>query len=132
MSDADKNTETVRRGYAAFNAGDLATLTEIFDENSSWHTPGRGTLAGDHTGREAAFGYFGRLGGDTAGTFRANLKHLYASADGRVVGFHQNTAKRNGKNLDISCCIVFEFKNGKIVDGREHIEDLYAWDAFWS
>jgi ketosteroid isomerase-like protein len=53
MNDAEKNAETVRRGYAAFNSADMKTLTEIFHESASWHTPGRGTLAGDHKGREA-------------------------------------------------------------------------------
>src|SRR3990172_4059206 len=50
---ADENAETVRRGYEAFNTADMKTLTEIFDESASWHTPGRGSLAGDHKGRGA-------------------------------------------------------------------------------
>ncbi len=41
-------------------------------------------------------------------------------------------AKRNGKQVDVLCCIVFELENGRIVIGREHFYDLYAWDAFWS
>ena len=28
--------------------------------------------------------------------------------------------------------IVFTLKDGRIIDGREHFEDLYAWDEFWS
>jgi ketosteroid isomerase-like protein len=132
MNDAEKNAETIRRGYEAFNTGDMKTLTEIFHENASWHTPGRGPLAGDHQGREATFAYFGRLGGETGGTFKATLQHLLKSDDGRVVGVHHNSAKRNGKHLDVGCCIVFEFKDGRIIDGREHFYDLYAWDEFWS
>ncbi|TFG73513.1 MAG: hypothetical protein E4H22_00515, partial [Solirubrobacterales bacterium] len=66
---AEENAELVRRGYAAFNAGDMETLTELFDENASWHTPGRSPIAGDHVGRDAAFAQFGRYGGDTQGTF---------------------------------------------------------------
>jgi len=53
MSRADDNAEVVRRGYAAFNAADMKTLTELFDEKSSWHAPGRSPVAGDHRGREA-------------------------------------------------------------------------------
>jgi uncharacterized protein len=49
----------------------MKTLTELFDESASWHTPGRGSLAGDHEGREATFAYFGQLGGETGGTFQA-------------------------------------------------------------
>ena len=30
-----ENAELVRRGYEAFNSGDMATLTELFDESAS-------------------------------------------------------------------------------------------------
>jgi hypothetical protein len=129
---SDKNAEIIRRGYKAFNAGDMKTLAELFDENASWHTPGRSMLAGDHNGREAIFGYFGRLGQETGGTIKAKLLHVLADDDTRVVGVHQNTAERSGKRLDANCCIVFELKNGRVVDGREHFYDLHAVDEFWS
>jgi len=132
MSDAERNVDTVRRGYAAFNAGDMKTLTDLFHENASWHTPGRSPLAGDFKGRDSAFAQFGRFAGGTGGTFKAVLQSVGASEDGRVVAVHHNTAKRDGKQLDVGCCLVFEFKDGRVIDGREHFFDLYAWDKFWS
>ena len=127
-----ENVEIVRRAYEAFNSADMKTLTEVFDENASWHTPGRGSLAGDRQGREATFAQFGRFLGDTGGTFKAELQHLCAGDDGRVVAMHHNIAERNGKHLDVDCCIVFELKDGRITYGRENFYDLYAWDEFWS
>ena len=132
MNEAEKNAEIVRRGYEAFNSADMKTLTELFDENAFWHTPGQSPIAGVAKGREAVFAKFGRYGGDTGGTFKAILKEVLASDSGRVVGLHHNTATRNGKRLDTYCCIVFELKNGRVVEGRELIYDLYNWDAFWS
>ena len=129
---ADENAAIIRRGYEAFNSGDMETLTEIFDEGASWHTPGRGSLAGDHEGRDATFAYFGQLGGQTGGTFRAELQHLLADDDDRVVGIQRSTAERDGKRLEVGNCIVFQLKNGRVTDGREHFHDLYAWDEFWS
>ena len=129
---ADENAELIRRGYAAFNAGDMETLMGLFDENASWHTPGRSPIAGDHEGREAAFAQFGRYGGETGGTFKAELREVLADDDGRVVGIHHNTAERDGKTLDVDCCLVFQVRDGKVVDGREHFYDLHAWDEFWS
>ena len=92
MSLAEENADVVRRGYAAFNAGDGKALLELFDEHASCHTPGRG----------------------------------------RVVGLHQNTATGNGKQLDVSCCLVFELKDGQVTDGREYFYDLNAWEEFWA
>jgi ketosteroid isomerase-like protein len=34
--------------------------------------------------------------------------------------------------LDVDCCIVFEVRDGRLIDGREYFGDLYAWDEFWS
>ncbi len=47
---ATEDIAAVRRGYEAFNAADMNTLAELFDERACWHTPGRGSLAGDHKG----------------------------------------------------------------------------------
>ena len=83
-------------------------------------------------GRDAIFAYFGGLGQETGGTFRAELQHLLADDDDRVVGIQRSTAERGGKHLDVGNCIVFKLKDGRVTDGREHFHDLYAWDEFWS
>ena len=129
---AAENADLIRRGYEAFNSADMETLTEIFDESASWHTPGRSSLAGDYEGREATFAYFGQLGEQTGGTFRAELRSVTADDEGHVVGIHHNSGERNGKQLDVDVALVFELKEGKVVDGREYFHDLYAQDEFWS
>ena len=129
---ADQNVAVMRRAYEAFNTGDIETLTELFDESAVWHLPGRSSFANDYQGREATLAYFGQIGQETGGTFQAELQQLFAGDDGRVIGLQRSTAERDGKQLDVSNCIVFELENGKVVDGREHFHDLYAWDEFWS
>jgi hypothetical protein len=46
---------------------------------------------------------FGSYGGETGrtGTFRAELRDVVTDDAGRVVGIHHNTAKRDGKQLDV-------------------------------
>jgi uncharacterized protein len=129
---AEENLEIMRRGYEAFNAGDMDTLNEVFDESIVWHLPGRSSMAKDYEGRDATLAYFGQLGEKTDGTFQAELQQLFAGDDDRVVGLQRSTGQRDGKSLDVGNCIVFELKDGKVVDGREHFNDLYAWDEFWS
>ena len=129
---AAENAAVVQRAYEAFNTGDMATLTEVFGEGASWHTPGQSSIAGDHMGRDAAFAQFGRYAGETGGSFRAELRGVTAGDDGRVVGIHRNTGERNGSKLDVECCIVFDVRDGTIADGREYFYDLGAWDEFWS
>lgn len=132
MNQAEQNADIVRRAYAAFNTANGATLTELMSENIQWHTPGKSSIAGDYKGRDDTFGQFGRYGGETGGTFKATLLDVLGSDDGTVVGIHHNTGERNGKQLDVYCCIVFEVENGQVTDGREHFFDLYNWDSFWA
>ena len=129
---ADENVAFMRRGYAAFNSGDLNTLVELFDEGAVWHLPGRSRFAGDYQSREATLAYFGQLAQETGGTFQAELQHLLADNEDRVIGIQRSTAERDGKRLDVGNCIVFQLKDGRITDGREHFHDLYAWDEFWA
>jgi hypothetical protein len=132
ISLTEVNADTVRRGYAAFNAADLNALNEIFHDESSWHTPGKSSIGGNRKGKANVFAQFGRYGGETNGTFKAELKTVAICDDGRIVGIHRNSGVRNGKKMDVECCIVFEVKDGKIFSGQEYFFDLNAWDAFWS
>ena len=132
MNHAEKNAEVIRRAYEAFNTADMETLVATFDERASWHTPGRSPVAGDTPDREATFAQFGRYVGETNGTFRAVLQNLFTGEEGRVVALHHNIGERNGKQLDVYCCITFVVENGRIIEGREHFADVGAWDTFWA
>jgi ketosteroid isomerase-like protein len=129
---ADENVAIMQRAYDAFNSADMDTLIEIFDESCVWHLPGRSSMAKDYESRDATLAYFGQIGQATGGTFRAELERLLGDDDDRVVGIQRSTGERDGKHLDVGCCIVFQLKDGRIIDGREHFHDLYAWDEFWS
>jgi ketosteroid isomerase-like protein len=129
---SEENVAIMQRAYDAFNKADMDTLIEIFDESIVWHLPGRSSMAKDYEGRDATLAYFGEIGEKTAGTFQAELQHLLADDDDRVVGIQRSTGERDGKRLDVGNAIVFELKDGRVVDGREHFHDLYAWDEFWS
>jgi hypothetical protein len=49
------NVELLRRGYAAYNTGDMATINELFADDIEWHVPGRSELAGDYHGKDEVF-----------------------------------------------------------------------------
>jgi ketosteroid isomerase-like protein len=128
--DAKVNADAIREGYEAFNAGDLDRLSAVFDESARWHVPGRSPMAGVYEGRDATFGYFGRIAEETGGNFRADLRELIAS-ESHVVGLHRNQGKRGGKTLDVGVALVFKMHDGRIVEAWEHYDDLYASDDFW-
>lgn len=125
------NATIIRRGYTAFNSGDMETLRTLFTEDSVWHVPGRNQLSGDKQGREAVFAYFGKLGELTGGSFKVELHDLLAN-DEHVVGLQASTGQRNGKTLRDNGALVFRMRNGQVIEGREHTFDQQGSDAFWA
>ena len=69
---AHPNEDLVRRGFAAFGTGDMATLGELFADDIVWHIGGRSPIAGDYKGKDEVFGFFAQLaqraGGPSAST----------------------------------------------------------------
>jgi ketosteroid isomerase-like protein len=87
-------------------------------------------VSGDYRGRDAVFGYFGRIAELTEGTFRADPEQLYAS-DRNVVVVHHATARRNGAALDTHTALVFTVDDGRIARFDAVQVDQDAWDAFF-
>jgi ketosteroid isomerase-like protein len=126
----DRYIELVRRGYAAFNAGDIATLATLFSKDVVQHVPGQSQLAGAYKGIEAVLGYYGKLGELTGGTFRADLVDAHADGAGHVMALHQITATRGGVTRVSRGSILFSFLGNKITDLLELHADLAGDDAF--
>jgi ketosteroid isomerase-like protein len=122
----------VRTGYDAFSRGDMKTLSEIIAKDATHHVPGSHTLAGDHKGLDAVLGYYQQLGGETAGSFRVEVQHLFADGRGHVMSVHHITAERAGKNLDTMGGIMFKIIGEKITDLDECVEDLDIANEFWA
>jgi uncharacterized protein len=79
------NAEALRKGYAAFAAGDMATVSSLFADGITWHQAGNGPLSGDSVGKDAVFGVFAKLTELTAGTFRQQIHDLLADDEHAVV-----------------------------------------------
>jgi ketosteroid isomerase-like protein len=126
-----ENVELVRRGYTAFNAGDMTTLSELFAEDAVWHVAGSGVLSGTKQGREAIMSYFGELGARSQGSFQANLQDV-VGGEKYTVGIQQTQAQGNGKTMDLATVITFVVRDGKITEGREFFEDTAKADDFWT
>ncbi|MET1036255.1 MAG: nuclear transport factor 2 family protein [Arthrobacter sp.] len=128
---AAENAEVVRRGYEAFNAGDMATLGELFAEDAVWSVPGRGVLSGTKHGRDAILAYFGELGARSRGSLQATVQDI-VGGENHTVGIHQSHAEINGKTMDQAAVIAFVLRDGKVTEAREFFEDPAKADEFWA
>ncbi|WP_427135416.1 nuclear transport factor 2 family protein [Pseudarthrobacter sp. S9] len=126
-----ENAELVRRGYEAFIAGDMATLSEIFAEDAVWHAAGSGVLSGTKQGRDAILAYFGELGTRSEGTLEVTVQDI-VGGEKHTVALQHNHAETNGKIMDLDGALAFEVRDGRITAGREFFEDTAKGDEFWA
>ena len=131
MSQVHPNVEVFRRTYDAFTSGDMAKLAEFFAEDVVWHTPGDNLVAGDFHGREATFAAFGREFELSNGTYQPAIRDVLAN-DNHTVALMHVTAERDDKKLDMDYVLVFDLRDGQIVEGRGLWTDQAAYDEFWS
>jgi ketosteroid isomerase-like protein len=131
MAPAEDSAMTlVRRGYEAFNSGDVETLISLFSNDVVQHVPGDGPFAGTYKGVEAVLGYYGRLSEETNGTFRAHLIEVHGDGLGHVCAVHQTSAVRNGIRRVGRGSILFTFIGDKATDLLQLHADLPGDDAF--
>ncbi len=126
-----EDAEVVRRGYAAFSSGDMATLSELFEEDVVWHVPGSGDLSGPKQGRDATFGYFGELVSRSGGTVSIEL-HDVVGGDEHTIGLHRARAERDNATIEENAILVFHLRSGRVSEVWEYHEDPSASSDFWS
>jgi uncharacterized protein len=121
------NVARMRDAYAAFAKGDLATLSDHIAEDVLWHDAGRNQLSGDYRGREAVYGFFGKLMEITEGSLHLDLQAAFAD-DEHGVAVVVATASRGGRSIRVLDTHIHRMRDGKTVEFWLASTDPYAWD----
>lgn len=125
------NIERIRKGFEAFAASDIATLSELFDANAVWRAEPTGVLAGEYEGREAIFAMFGQIAQETGGTFRSIPTAMAASNDKVFVQLNAS-GERHGSTLNTGEVLVFTLADGRVREVRLYQENPSQNAEFWS
>ena len=117
------SVQMLRKGYKAFAAQDMEALAEVIPEAAVWHVPGRGPLAGDYKGRDAIFGYFGKLMEVSGGTFKADLVHIVGD-DKFAIALQRSTWTVKGRSYNGTDVLVDRVDDsGLAVETWVYLED---------
>ena len=131
-SQAAANIEHVKRGYAAFQKGDLDLLrNELFAPDIVWHSPGRNALSGEYRGADDVIGLFVKQFELTGGSFAVTL-HDVLGSDEHAVALGTAHAERNGTVLDEPYAHVFHFRDGRVSEAWVVQFDPYKGDELFS
>jgi ketosteroid isomerase-like protein len=125
------NAELLRKGYEAFDKGDMAALTELFAADCVWHVPGNSPISGEHRGREAVFAAFAKTVELSGGSFKIELHDVLAN-DEHTVALTRATGSRQGRQLSSLDTDVYHISNGKVTEFWSFAEDQRLTDEFWS
>jgi ketosteroid isomerase-like protein len=123
--------ELIRRGYAAFASGDMATLNDMFADDIEWTIPGRSPISGTRKGKAEVFDFFGQLAALSENTFALEMIDLLGSDD-HVVALVHESAHRGEQRLDNDATHIWQVRDGKVVSFAAHNSDQYADDEFYS
>jgi ketosteroid isomerase-like protein len=128
---AHPNEELFRKGYEAFQRGDLDTIRDLFADDIVWHVGGRSQLAGDYRGKDEVLGWLGKNVELTGGTFRVDVHDILAN-DEHGVAITTVSAEREGKKLEDARGVqVIHIRDGKVSESWLLAEDSYTNDEFW-
>lgn len=107
--------ERTRKGYAAFDAGDVDTVLELFADNIVWHIGGDNKYTGTYNGKQAVLEFFGRLMQD--GLVQKHAIHDILANDEHIVTLSEVTVTYQGKTIKIQAAdIAHENSEGQLTE----------------
>ena len=121
----------VERYVAAVEAGDGATVRELFAGAATWRLFGDMPMSGTWRGRDTIIDEFlaGALGHYEPGSIRLEITAVVAEGERAVVEWTSRAGTRRGEPYENFCVGVFTVRDGKIQAVREYMDTLYARDT---
>jgi uncharacterized protein len=127
-----RNEALIRSLYDAFAGGDMATVDRLLADDVTWHAPGTAQHAGTRRGKAELFASIGHLAELTNRTLRSEVVDILAN-EGRAVVLQRTRAERTDRPaLNDREVIVYELRDGQVVEVWEHPGDVLAMDAFFA
>ncbi len=107
---SNQNIEATKRGYAAFNAGDLETALSTFADTVEWTIPGESMIGGTYRGKGELTELLKRLAEKSTSV---KTKSFLADGDVVVVLTEVTAGGETSQEAD-----VFTFRDGKVIKAQ--------------
>jgi uncharacterized protein len=119
------------RARGKFDEADMAILNDVFADDVTWHSTGRGAIQQDVHGKDGVLGAWRSVAEQSGDSFRLEPGMTYGD-DLHVIGVSRISARRGEKTLEMSEVEVFHMTpDGKISDFWGIAEDEDVLAAFW-
>jgi ketosteroid isomerase-like protein len=109
---SNQNIETTKKGYAAFNTGDLEAALSVFDDTAEWTIPGDSAIGGTYRSKRELTELMAQLAQKTTSV---DTKGFLADGDVVVVQTEVTAGGETSQEAD-----VFTFRDGKIIKAQSY------------
>jgi ketosteroid isomerase-like protein len=109
-----ENTDALKRGYEAFNKGDIDAVRELFEEDVRWEGPNTDgvPMSGTHEGRDAVLQALGQIG-ESFEEFHVSPDEMVEEGETVVVLSHLEAKSKSGNELKLPGVEVWRMSGGK-------------------
>jgi uncharacterized protein len=123
--------ETLGEAMAAVSRGEVDRFGDILlNDDIVWHWPGRSSMAGDYSGREAALGLIRGFHRLTGGRLQVEPVDILEGRD-YLMAFTHITAHSGDRTLDVMMADAMRFgSDGRVVEYWTLSNDQEAVDSF--
>jgi uncharacterized protein len=125
------NTDALKRGYEAFNRGDVDGVMEIFSDNIEWEGPNAEgvPMSGTYRGKEEVARGFAQIA-ESWDPFRVSPDEMVEQGDTVVVLSHiEGSARTTGQDVKIPGVEVWRMSDGVAHRAQTLVDTAVIRDA---
>jgi ketosteroid isomerase-like protein len=117
-----------RRAYAAYASMDIAAIDALMTDDHVVHVAGQHPLSGVYRGKEAVWGYLGRVAEISGGRGGFDVHAITADDEGHAVALLTGTIRDFVRPV----IHVWHVRGDQLAEMWDASLDQHAEDAFWS
>lgn len=130
---SDTKVSIIDSFFNALSRKDTEVIQKIFSEKVKWIFPGRNHLSGTKVGINSVVSFFEKLEESIEGSDGKVKRLIISENDSYVLECsHFVTKRADGVNLEQDICVLWTFKDGKIISGKHFSEDQFVADTFFN
>jgi ketosteroid isomerase-like protein len=129
----NNNQAIIDRFFAAYAKHDMAAIKTVMDENVKWYFLGEHPLAGVKNGIEEVIGFYDKVG-KIMGESKPDIKKIIVAEkdDHLIECIHSKTNRTDEHNLEHQACVLWTFKDGKIIEGKHFFSNQQAINQYFN
>ncbi len=112
--------------FTAYAVKDVSAIRDVMAEDIVWRFPGHHPLAGEHRGIAEVLALFDLL---ASADFQSQPIVLAEAGD--YVIDHHRARSSAGSGLDLTWCVVYHFRDGKLSEASHFCSDQHRADLFF-